>query len=64
MATPPLDALTSLLALSFKVNLKVVVVDVKKAHLNGVVKPEGGKPLRPGTGGEKEAGKTSSGIMG
>lgn len=39
-ATPSLHTLILMLALSFLENLRVMVVDVKKAHLNGVVKPE------------------------
>lgn len=37
-AAPPRDTLKSMLALSFRENLKVVVEDVKNTHLNGVVK--------------------------
>lgn len=40
-ATPPLDLLRSMLALSFRGNLKVMV-DFKKAHRNRLVKPEDG----------------------
>lgn len=42
-ATPPWDMLKSLLALTFKEDLKVMVVHPLKARLNGAVKPEDGK---------------------
>ena len=42
-ATPPLDTLKALLSLAHRDGLKVLVLDVKKAHLNGVVKPEDGR---------------------
>lgn len=37
---PPLDALNSMKAMSIREDLMVTLVDVKKAHLSGVVKPE------------------------
>lgn len=41
-ATPQLDTLKSMLALSFREKVNVMVVDVKKAHLTGVVQPKYG----------------------
>lgn len=41
-ATPPLDTLKSMLPLAFMDNLEVTFMQVKRAHLIGVVKPEGG----------------------
>lgn len=38
-ATPPLDTLKSLLALSFREGLKVMAIGVKKARLSGVMTP-------------------------
>ena len=42
-ATPPLDTIKALLSLAHRDGLKVLVLDVKKAHLNGVVQPEDGR---------------------
>lgn len=42
--------------MSFKDGLNAMVVEVKRARLNEVVKPEGRRPLRPGPRGEEEAG--------
>lgn len=41
-ATPPLDTLKSMLALSLREDLKVMVLKTKNAHPNGAVKHEGG----------------------
>lgn len=41
-ATPPLDTLKSMFALSFRENLKASVVEIQEAQLTGAVKPEGG----------------------
>lgn len=48
--TPPLDMLKSTLALPFRENLMVMVIDVKKARLNRVVKAGGWQSLCPGPG--------------
>lgn len=42
-ATPPLETLKSLLTSANRERLCVLTLDVKEAHLNRVVKPEGGE---------------------